>query len=114
MPSLCCSRNLQDLLILKPYRSKLLYQLQSLCHKLEKRATKLEERERIQEQIEVLNRRIVGFDHDIQDINERINERSQVDPDIAISLASGSNARMPNETQREFLIRISHLSTLLP
>ena len=79
---------------------------------MEKRAIKLEERQRIQEQIEVLSRRIAGFDHDIQDINKRIHERSQMDPDIAISFASGSSARMPNETQREFLIRIPHQPTL--
>ena len=87
--------------------SKLLHQLGRLHDRLEKRTTKPDERQRINEQIEGLSKRILGFDRDIQDINERIQERSEAGPDLGPSLDKAANARMPNETQREFLISMA-------
>jgi len=87
--------------------SKLLYQLGRLHGKLEKRSTKPEERRRVNEQIETLSKKILGFEQDIRDIHERIKERSEAGPDVGSSLNAVASGRMPNETQREFLIRMA-------
>ena len=86
--------------------SKLLYQLGRLHDKLEKRSTKPEEMQRVNEQIETLSKKILGFERDIRDIKERIKERSEAGLDVGPSLNLVTSGRMPNETQREFLIRM--------
>lgn len=83
-----------------------------LHDKIEKRTTKPDERQRLNEQIELLSKKIMGFDRDIQDINERIKERSEAEPEVGPSLDKVATARMPNETQRDFLIRTSLISNV--
>ncbi|KAF8453589.1 SNF2 family N-terminal domain-containing protein [Terfezia claveryi] len=91
-------------------KDKLLYQLGRLHDKLEKRSTKPEESRRVNEQIEILSEKILGFERDIRDINERIRERSEAGPDVGSSLNAVASGRMPNETQREFLIRTGKIT----
>ncbi|KAF8427830.1 hypothetical protein EV426DRAFT_588482 [Tirmania nivea] len=91
-------------------KDKLLYQLGRLRDKIEKRSTKSEDRQGINEQIETLNKKILGFERDIRDIKERIKERSEAGHDVGQSLNAVASGRMPNETQREFLIRTGKIT----
>ena len=68
-------------------------------------------RRRVQDEIERIDGDIVAFKRDIVDIQKRIDERHQYDgvENSGQDIAAG-NKRLPNETQREFLIRTGKIT----
>lgn len=66
---------------------------------------------RIQAEISHLEGNIVTLDDDIKQIHERIDERHRSPPEDGESLLEESvNRRLPNESQREFLIRTGKIT----
>ncbi|CZR59211.1 related to DNA repair helicase ERCC6 [Phialocephala subalpina] len=53
---------------------------------------------------------IAGYKKDIEDIQGRINTRHQFDATNGEADAAGGNKRMPNESQRDFLIRTGKIT----
>ncbi|RDL35234.1 putative DNA repair and recombination protein RAD26 [Venustampulla echinocandica] len=63
------------------------------------------------EEIDRIEAEIKGFKKDITDIQKRIDERHQYgDARDSQADAAGGNQRMPNETQRDFLIRTGKIT----
>ena len=66
-------------------------------------------RKRVQDEIERIDGDIAAFKRDIADIQKRIDERHQFDGVENEGEVAG-NKRLPNETQREFLIRTGKIT----
>ncbi|KAF7862903.1 uncharacterized protein EAF02_010452 [Botrytis sinoallii] len=67
-------------------------------------------RQRCMDEISKIEADIFAFKNDITDIQKRIDERHQHNDNHAEADAAGGSRRMPNESQREFLIRTGKIT----
>ncbi|CAD6439495.1 27ef3534-27c3-44cb-822c-848209b30358 [Sclerotinia trifoliorum] len=67
-------------------------------------------RQRCVDEISRIEAEIFAFKNDIADIQKRIDERHQYNGNYAETDLAGGSRRMPNESQREFLIRTGKIT----
>jgi DNA excision repair protein ERCC-6 len=92
-------------------KEKLLAQKRTAKHKLERATNNVLMRPRIELEIETITADIAALENDIAEIRQRIDERHQNDGAMNDAAEQvDHNKRMPNESQRDFLIRTGKIT----
>jgi len=91
-------------------RDKLLAQKKTQKRKLDTQALNTLMRKRLQAEIDRIDADVAALDNDIRDIQQRIAVRHQHEKDEDVQVVQHGNRRLPNESYRDFLIRIGKIT----
>jgi DNA excision repair protein ERCC-6 len=94
----------------KSSKHKLLIRRRNLERKLDSQALNTLIRGRLQTEIEKIDADVAVFENDIFEIQRRIDARHQHEQNVDDHAERHGNRRLPNETQREFLIRTGKIT----
>lgn len=90
---------------------KVQHELKKLSLRLEDPRTRISQKEEIKKHIVLLKKeQLIPTEQDIIDIQERLNDNQLRSQDITLAGAGGENGRLPNESEKDFLIRTGKIT----